>query len=294
LAKMASKLKKILKRPEIIVAPGAPNPLTGKIVEMMGFKCAYMGGYMSGAQWCTTEPLTTCTEFADWARYITAVINIPLIVDGDAGYGDAVHTHRAVRLYELAGIAAMHIEDQVFPKRASYHKGIEHIISGEEMISKINVAIDSREDMLIIARTDAIRAVGVESLDEAIRRLNLYMDAGADMGMPIGVSTMEQVKRIPEEVDAPLVYVSGDPFGLKLTPKELERYGWKIVIYSFAPIAAAYGGPGIIPAYQNLKNTGRTGMDEEKMVPVRRLVEEAEGLPFYYEIEEKTTEMKTN
>ena len=117
-------MRQLLKEEEIIVAPGAPDALTARITEMLGFKAVYMGGYMTGARLCTTEPLTSFTEMAMNASYITNVVNIPLIVDGDAGWGDAIHTFRAVEAYENAGIAAMHIEDQLFPKRAHYFRAI--------------------------------------------------------------------------------------------------------------------------------------------------------------------------
>ena len=255
-------LRELLHKSGIILAPGVPDPLTAKIVEMMGFPVVYLGGYMSGANLCTTEPLTTFTEFTAKAGYITNAIKIPLIVDGDAGFGDAIHTWRAVKEYEKAGIAAMHIEDQVFPKRVSYHKGTEYIISREEMLTKIEAALAAREDgdFVIIARTDARQAVGVESLDEAIDRSNAYADAGADLVMPIGLKNVEELKVFARNVHTPAVYAHSDPLGVKVTPQELERMGtWKIVIYDTATTAAT--SHAIMKMYANVKEKGATGLD---------------------------------
>lgn len=288
---MVDKLKKLLKKPGIIVAPGAPDPLGAKLVEMLGFDCVYKGGSMTGSQTLATEPLITASEFADWSRYITHYVNIPLIVDGDAGYGDPVHTARAVRLYERAGIAAMHIEDQVFPKRVSYHRGLEHIVSAEEYLAKIKTAVSAREEMLIIARCDAIRAVGVESLDECIKRLNAAIDAGADIAMPMGMgSKMEWVKSLPKEVHAPLLYTAGNDVPFGLTTKDFEKLGWKIMIWAGAPIAAMYGP--LIKAYRNLKEKGRTEIDEKEAAATRQMANAAMGLDKMWKIEEETTEKK--
>src|SRR5512136_2895087 len=109
----------------MIVAPGAYDALTAKVVESLGFKAAYMGGWISGAHLCVTEPLMTLTEQVTNASWCTRVLKIPFIVDADAGFGEPVHTYRAVQEFERAGVAAIHIEDLVFPKRAHYHKGIE-------------------------------------------------------------------------------------------------------------------------------------------------------------------------
>ncbi len=151
-------LRKLLQEPGIIVAPGTPDPLTAKLVQNIGFEAAYLGGYMTGASLCATEPLTTSTEMVMVAKYVTAAISIPLIVDGDAGFGDATHTSRMVKEFERAGAAGVHIEDQVFPKRVSYHVGLKHIISIDEMITKIEAALNAREDsdFVIIAQTDAL------------------------------------------------------------------------------------------------------------------------------------------
>jgi 2-methylisocitrate lyase-like PEP mutase family enzyme len=290
-------LRDLLGKSGVVVVPGVPDALTGKIVEALGFQVAYLGGYMTGALLCTTEPLTTFTEFTNQARYITSAIKIPLIADGDAGFGDAIHTWRAVKEYEKAGIAAMHIEDQVFPKRAGYHKGTVHIISKEEMITKIEAALAAREDkdFMIIARTDAPHAVGVEGLEETIQRSNAYADAGADLVMPEGLKSVEEHEIYAKNVKAPAIAGDSDPdsrTGFKVTPQQLEKMGtWKMVIYDTATTAAM--AHAVMKAYTNVKEKGTTGLDPEELTRVIQKVEELIGLPHFYEMEERTAELRS-
>ena len=147
----------------------------------MGFECIALGGYALGAASAISEPLMTMTEVVDAARRITWCVDVPLIVDAATGFGEPLHVMRAVREFERAGVAAIHIEDQIFPKRAHYHRDYrEHTVSAEEMIDKVRFACQAREDpdFAIIARTDTMRTEGYE---EGIRRARLYAEAGADL-----------------------------------------------------------------------------------------------------------------
>ena len=179
--KMTTYLRKLIAAPGLIRAINVYDPLTARIAESLGFQALGLGGFQLGAHLCTTEPLLTMTEVINGARYITQAISIPLKVDCGAGFGEPVHVTRTVRESEAAGIACIHIEDQVFPKRAHYHKGIEHIISSEEMIDKIKAAVAARTDpdFVIVGRTDAMRTHDVK---EGIRRANLYAEAGLRHG----------------------------------------------------------------------------------------------------------------
>ena len=154
---MASTLRQLLQSERAIVAPVCYDPLTARLVESLGFKTAYLGGFALGAVTCLTEPLTNMVEMAEHARRIARRIRIPLIIDGDAGFGEPIHTMRAIQEFEWGGVAGTHIEDQFYPKRAHYHKGVEHIIPIDEMAMKIRAAVQARQDkdFLIIARTDA-------------------------------------------------------------------------------------------------------------------------------------------
>jgi 2-methylisocitrate lyase-like PEP mutase family enzyme len=140
------KFRRLLEDKKLIIAPGCFDALSARIIETLGFECAYLGGYAIGAVLGTTEPISTLDDTIRLASYITARINIPLIVDGNAGFGDAAHAMRAVREFERAGVAAIHMEDQVFPKRAHYHAGKKFVIPMEEMVEKIRFSAKARGD----------------------------------------------------------------------------------------------------------------------------------------------------
>lgn len=150
---MPSRLRQLLQSERVIVAPVCYDPLTARLVESLGFKAAYLGGFALDAVICLTEPLTNMSEMAEHARRIARRINVPLIIDGNAGFSEPIHTIRAIQEFEWGGVAGTHSEDQYYPKRAHYHKGIEHIISIEEMVMKIRAAVRARQDkdFLIIA-----------------------------------------------------------------------------------------------------------------------------------------------
>src|SRR6266542_2827176 len=180
---MATRFRTLVARPGLIVAPACFDPLTARIAAGVGFECIALGGYALGAASAISEPLLTMTEVVDAARRITSVVEVPLIVDAATGFGDPLHVMRTVRELEHAGVAAIHIEDQVFPKRAHYHRDYrEHTISAEEMADKVRFACQARQDpdFVIIARTDSMRTDGY---DEGVRRARLYAEAGADLVM---------------------------------------------------------------------------------------------------------------
>ena len=156
-----SKLRDRLQRGETIVAPGAYDPLSARVVQALGFAAVYTGGYMTGAHTSITEPLLTLTEQVEVAQKVARAVDLPVLTDAGAGYGDPLHVMRCVREFEAAGIAGIHIEDQVYPKRASYHKGLEHIVPMPEFVERMTYALKARRDpdFLIIGRTDAFSAV---------------------------------------------------------------------------------------------------------------------------------------
>ena len=155
-----SSLRARLQRGETIAAPGAYDPLSARVVQALGFAAVYTGGYMTGAHTSITEPLLTLTEQVEVAQKVAHAVDLPVITDAGAGYGDPLHVMRCVREFEAAGIAGIHIEDQVYPKRASYHKGLEHIVPLQEFVERMSYALKARRDpdFLIIGRTDAFSA----------------------------------------------------------------------------------------------------------------------------------------
>jgi len=275
-------LRAMLDRREVILAPGAWDALTALIVESLGFKACYMGGWITGAHLGITEPRMTLTEQVANAAWAVKAIKIPLIVDGDAGYGDALHTMRCVKEFEFAGVSAIHIEDQLFPKRAHYHKGIKHIVPLEEFLEKLHAALEARTDpdFVIIARTDSRGMVG-GSLKETIRRCQAFAEAGADVILPEGVADTEELKALRQEIpDVPMWCRSR---------KAAEEIGFQIVSNPVGPILAAAGA--VTDFYRKFMETGEGGITprmREDMLKVQELI----GLPGYYKVEEATTEKR--
>lgn len=286
---MTTVFREMLSTPGIIHAPIAYDPLTARIAERVGFQCLDLGGYALGASLCVPEPLLSLEEVAAATRRITAAINIPVMVDGGAGYGDAAHVIRTVQELERAGAAAVHIEDQVFPKRIHYHKGLEHVISAAEMCEKIRYAARARRDpdFLIAARTDAMRT---HDFAEGVRRGNLYAQAGADMVM-IFPNTTEEALAAPAQIHAPLIYVNseGNRLGRPiLSVQELEHAGYKMVNDAISTISVMF--EGVKDLLVHLKDTGRSGLQHDVAIRIRKDVEDTIGLEEFYKVEEETVE----
>ena len=267
----------------------AYDPLTARIAERVGFCCLDIGGYALGASSCVPEPILSLEEVVMATRRITTAVSIPVMVDGGAGYGDPTHVIRTVRELERAGAAAIHIEDQVYPKRIHYHKGVEHVIPADEMCQKIRYAARARRDpdFIIAARTDAMRTHGFA---EGVRRANLYVEAGADMAM-IFPNTAEEAQNAPAEIHAPLIYVNseGNRLGRPIFAiGELETMGYKMVNDAISAITVMF--KGVKEVFSRLKETGRTGMDQAVFTKIRKEIEDTIGLEEYYRIEEETVE----
>jgi methylisocitrate lyase len=288
--KKTTVLKDLLKRPGLLSFPVCFDPLAARIAEKMGFKVIALGGFAFGADTCLTEPLTTMTETVERSRYIAHSVSIPLIVDAGAGYGEPIHVVRCVEEFERAGVAGIHIEDQVFPKRVHYHRDYkEHTIPEEEMVEKIKFACEARDDpdFVIIARTDTLRTQGLEA---AVRRANACAEAGADMVM-LFPNNLEETKALPKKTKAPLIYVNGigNRVGRPvLTAQQAEEYGYKMLYDAIAAILVTY--KALRDLFQKLAKEGTTGLSQEMMMPLRKELEDVIGLPRYYAIEEKTTE----
>jgi len=286
---MTTAFSELLKAPGIIHAPVAYDPLTARIAERAGFQALDLGGYALGASSCIPEPLLTLDEVTTATRRIASAVNIPIMVDGGAGYGDPTFVMRAVREIERAGAAAIHIEDQVYPKRIHYHKGIEHVIPAEDMCHKIRYAAAARRDpnFVIAARTDAMRTDGFA---EGVRRSNLYVEAGADMVM-IFPNSREEARLAPREINAPLIYVNseGNRLGRPiLSLQELEDMGYKMVNDAISAINVMFRS--VQDLFVRLKKTGSTGLDQEEFRKIRKDIEDTMGLEDHYRIEEETVE----
>ncbi len=270
-----------------IVTPGAYDPISARLIASLGFETIYTGGYMSGAHLAVTEPLMTMTEQIAVAEKVARSVPLPVICDADAGYGEPVHAMHTVRSFEASGIAAIHIEDQFFPKRASYHAGLEHVIPMDEFLEKIRYALQARTDpdFLIIGRTDAFTAVEGD-MDEAIRRGNGLRDLGVDVVMPRGVRSREDLDTFRRGVaDVPLVVIAGAD---DISTQEYMDLGYQMMIYATSPIIAAVDGFRKI--YSSLRDTGHIGINAQQVAEMRAEVEALISLPEYQEVEAQTTE----
>lgn len=243
--KKTTVLRNLLQRKKILVAPGCYNALTAKIIEKAGFEAAYLSGYATTLSLLGMPDvgLATMSEMHLIARHVANAVRIPVIADADTGYGNAINVLRTVREYIQTGVAGIHIEDQVTPKRCGHVAG-KVLVPVEEAVGKFQAADAARKeidpDFVIIARTDARGSVG-GSLDEAISRANAYVKAGADIAFVEAPVSAEELHRIAREVKAPLLYnVAGISPHLPL--EELETIGVSLVIFPAASLRASFKG----------------------------------------------------
>jgi len=284
-----TKFRELLSSPRFILALGVWDPLTARVGESLGIECVHLGGYQLGVGSAISEPLISLTELASFTRYITAAVRIPLVVDAGAGYGEPLHVMRTVKEIERAGAAGLHIEDQIYPKRAHYHKGIEHVVSREEMVAKIRAAVAARTDpnFMIMGRTDAMATDG---FTEGVERANLFLEAGADMVM-IFPNSLEEARRAPREIKGPIAFVNSEGNRLKrpvFSVKEFEDMGYKMATYPtqlLCPVVQE-----MKRVVTNLKTKGVSGFTQEQMIPWRKECEDLIGLDEYYRIERETVE----
>lgn len=226
----ATRLRRLLQRPELVVAPGVYDGLTARLAEQAGFAAVYMtGAGTSAARGYPDYGLLTMTEMVDNAALIAGTVSVPLIADADTGYGNELNVTRAVREFEARGVAAIHIEDQVSPKRCGHLDGKE-VVSREEFISKIKAALSARRDpdFMIIARTDARAVV---NMDEAIARANLALAAGADMAFVEAMQTLDEMAAVPRQVNGPCVLnvvPGGKTPALKMS--DVQAMGYRLAI----------------------------------------------------------------
>ena len=229
----ADELKDLLNKPGIITLPGCYDAMSAKLIERAGFSGTFMSGFMVAAAriGMPDTGLISYSEMLDQGRNIAAAVSIPVIGDGDTGYGNAMNVKRTVDGYAQAGMACVMIEDQLAPKRCGHTIG-KQVVSREDAYVRLRAAVDAREegaDILIMARTDAN---GTDGLDEAIERCKAFMDIGVDITFleaPRDEAEMERYcKEVPGPKMANMVEQGSSPF---LTPPKLEEIGYKIVIY---------------------------------------------------------------
>ena len=249
-------LRSLLQQPGILTLPGVYDGISARMADSMGFPALYMTGYgvVASALGVADAGVATYTEMLDRVRMIASAVSVPFIADGDTGYGGLLNVDRTVRGYASAGAAGIQIEDQEFPKKCG-HTEFRRVIPADDAVAKIRVAVDARPgpDFLIVARTDARYAHGI---DEALRRGERFLQAGADVLFVESPESLEEMRRVAETFRGAVLLANMVEGGRTpyLPASELEAMGFKIALFPgagfMAPAAALQG------AYPQLKQSG--------------------------------------
>ncbi len=283
----AEKLRALLAAPGALVLPGCFDALSARLIERAGYKGAFMGGFAVSASrlGAPDTGLITYSEMLDQGRNICSAVGIPVIGDGDTGYGNAVNVQRTVRGYAGAGFACVMIEDQVSPKKCGHTMG-KQVVGRDEAFARIRAAVDARDslrhgggaDILIMARTDANATDGI---DEALLRARAFADIGADITFLEAPRDEDEMRRYCDGVAGPkmanMVEEGDTPI---LPPGELEAIGYKIVIY---PISLMLAG---LKAMEDALAAMQGGGRPENLAGFGHL-RDVVGFPDYYETEKK-------
>jgi 2-methylisocitrate lyase-like PEP mutase family enzyme len=251
----ALQLKQLLQSGRIVMAPGAPDAITARLVQKAGFPAIYMTGFGATASRLGTPDigLLSQTEMTTHARDMARVVDIPIIADADTGYGGPSNIHRTVREYIQAGVAAIHLEDQVAPKRCGQMAGVR-LMDADENVRRLKCAIAARgqDELLIIGRTDALAAVGIE---EAIRRAHLYQAAGVDLVFVDGIKKIAEVEAVARAVPGPkIVSIVDGNETTALTAQDLQEMGFSVVFYAVTALFTAV--KAVSDALAELKRAG--------------------------------------
>ena len=277
------RLKELIEAKQLLQAPGVYDGLTAKIVEAQGFAAVYMTGFGTAAAFGLPDiGLLTMTEMVSNAARIAEAVDIPLVADADTGYGNPINVVRTVREYENAGIAAIHIEDQTWPKRCGHMSG-KSIIETDDMVGKIKAAVDTRKDLnfLIIARTDAIATDGFE---QALERSHKYAEAGADILFVEAPVDKEQAGKIPKLLSPVPTLLNLAPLTPNFSKEEIQEMGYAVAIYPGVCLAA------VVAACSNevrkLDEIGKLGKVENALQSFGELINFL-GVDHYRALEEK-------
>lgn len=223
-----------------VCAPLVLNPLMALMAREAGFRALYLGGGATGYVKTVLEANLGLSEMAQAGLEIRACCDLPLILDAAAGWGDPMHLRRTMGMAEAAGFAAIEIEDQILPKRAHHHVGIEHMVPVEQMVAKVREAVAVRRDpqTVIVARTNGIRS---SDMDDALARAEAYAEAGADV-LLLSPRTPEELYRVAQSVDRPLMLLlrPGGLAAFAMTPVEMHDLGVRILVDTATPLLAAY------------------------------------------------------
>ena len=278
----ADRLRQLLAQPDVVVTPGCFDALSAKLVERAGFGATFMGGFAVSAVrlGMPDTGLISYAEMVDQGRNICGAVSIPVIGDGDTGYGNAINVQRTVRGYAQAGFACIMIEDQVSPKRCGHTRG-KQTVGRDEAFQRVQAAVDARDagvDILIMARTDANATDG---FDEALRRVKTFAEIGADITFLEAPRTEDEMRAYCEGVTGPkmanMVEQGDTPL---LAPERLGAIGYKIVLY---PITLLLGG---IKAMEDALAAMKQGAHPDALAGFAH-AREVIGFPAYDEEEKK-------
>jgi methylisocitrate lyase len=260
------------------------DPLSARLVETLGFDALYLGGHSMGIHLGKGQPMTTMSEAVEVAAQVVASVEAPVILDGGAGFGDPVHVARLVRECERVGVAAVHLEDQPYPKRPGYHRGRGSLAPLAVAVAKIEAAVAARRDpeLLLIARTDALRVSG--SVEETVERCGALAAAGADALLVLDLEPpqLEAIRaQLPE---LPLVWI-GAVDGPGPTLEEMRAAGFALALYPFNTVAAIT--EALTATWTPLRERGQLQQSPELLDRARSKALELTRMSELWEIEER-------
>ena len=233
-------LRQMIQEAAPVCAPLVLDPLMAKLAEQASFKALYLGGGALGYRKVHLEANLTLSEMCQAGLDIRTVTDLPLILDAAAGWGDPMHMHRTMGMAEAAGFAAVEIEDQILPKRAHHHAGIEHMVPLESMVDKLREAVSARRnpDTLIIGRTNGVRS---SNMDDALRRSAAYRKAGADIIL-LSPRNPDEVRHVADRLGGPLMLLlkPGGLASLDMSLDDMRSLGYGILVDPSTPLIAAY------------------------------------------------------
>ncbi|MFO0863304.1 MAG: methylisocitrate lyase [Gemmataceae bacterium] len=243
-----------------LALPGVFCPLVAKMAQRLGFRAVYLsGGALSAAMGIPDIGLVTLTEFVNEARRIVQACDLPLVCDADTGFGEALNVERTIRLFESAGVAGIHLEDQVLPKRCGHLSG-KAVIEADAMVAKIRAAVAARRDpdFVIIARTDAR---GVHGFDDAVKRAKLYLKAGADVIFPEALTTEDEFRAFAQAVPATML-ANNTEFGKSpnLAVDAFASLGYRLTLFPLTAFRSA-----LAAAQQTLEAIAMTGHQRDRI-----------------------------
>lgn len=245
--------------------PGVFNPLVAKIAERLGFRAVYLsGGALSAGYGVPDIGLLTLTEFVQAAQLTAQATRLPLLCDADTGFGEALNVERSVRLFEAAGVAGIHLEDQEFPKRCGHLSG-KSVVAPEVMVAKIRAAVAARRDrdFVVMARTDA---KAVHGFDDAVRRARMYLEAGADAIFPEALETPEEFARFAQALPGAILLANMTEFGKSplLDVPTLGHMGYRLILFPLTAFRVAMKA-----AEETLRDLHTTGTQKASLTKMQ-------------------------